>query len=171
MHQLSGRAAQAGKALLNHHSDGAGSKHRPAAPQPGMQPPQVLPSHKARTICHPLGSMAPLRECSTPLLACSLSLLWRKSWRLADVRRHHFTQRPGFLVEKGWGSGEEGEEEPGAKAASTSSSPCSHMRGSGRRPQGPSSFNHPCAREIETTSYFPALFPGAPAWSCHTEMQ
>lgn len=44
----------------------------------------------------------------------------------ADVRRHHFTQRPGFLVGKGWGSGEEGEEEPGAKASGISSSRSMH---------------------------------------------
>lgn len=44
--------------------------------------------------------------------------------RLADVRRHHFTQRPGFLAGKGWGSGEEGEEEPGAKANGIYSSLC-----------------------------------------------
>lgn len=44
--------------------------------------------------------------------------------RPADVRRHHFTQRPGFLAEKGWKSGEEGEEEPGAKANGIYSSLC-----------------------------------------------
>lgn len=68
--------------------------------------------------------MSPLEERGTPLLARSPSLLQRKSWRPAGVKGHHFTQRPGFLAGKGWGSGEEGEEEPGAKASSISSSPC-----------------------------------------------
>lgn len=134
---------------------------------------QPLPEH---CHCHPAlqrgqDCISPLGEHGTPLLTHSPSPLRRKSRRPADVRRHHFTQRPGFLAGKGWGTRKEGEEEPGAKATGTSSSPHEHRRGSGKRQHSPFSFNRPCVQEREATSYFPAPFTGAPVWPCPTELR
>lgn len=122
-------------------------------------------AHSLPTLQQGQDRMAPLGEHSTPLLVRSPSLLRRKLQCPADVRRYHFTQRPGFLAGKGWRSREEGEEEPGAKASHISSSPCA-QRGSSKRWHSPFSFNRPCAQEREATSYFPVPFTGAPVLPC-----
>lgn len=118
----------AGKALPNHHSGGVGGNHLPGASHPDMQPPHA-PARPGLSGT-PWGAQHPSPSCSP-------SPLRRKLRCPADVRRHHFTQRPGFLAGKGWGSREEGEEEPGAKASHIFSSPCA-QRGSSRDGTPPS---------------------------------
>lgn len=86
--------------------------------------------------------------------------------RPADVRRHHFTQRPGFLAGKGWGSGEEGEEEPGAKANGIHSSLCVQK---GQQQETTWSLFYsscPCTREREATTYVLVPFTETTARPC-----
>lgn len=119
---FSGRTAQAGKAPPNHHTSKAGDSHLPRLKDPRWAHSYpwsavTLCSSKSRPHITSWGTWHP-SPCPLTLPAVEEIV------RPADVRRHHFTQRPGFLAGKGWGSGEEGEEEPGAKANSIYSSLC-----------------------------------------------
>lgn len=108
---------------------------------------------------------SPPGERGTPLLACSPSLLRRKS--CARLMSGGITSHKGQASWRGRGGGvgRKGKRSPGQRQM-VSTAPCVCKRGSSRRQHGPFYFNYPCTREREAISYVLVPFRGATVCPC-----